>query len=153
MDDRTRKLGFAAVGLALFAGFVALTNWTGDDPDSVASLDDQEQDQLRGLCLVLSEVPYDMLLTAAAGGDLMGQGGMVGLGFDQFMSVADEVPDQFEADARHAAEGLQDALDGDLDPGEADEYIASFERLQAETADDCDQIQDIEVEGIGGFEG
>lgn len=164
MDDRTRKLGLAGMGVALFAGFVALTGWTGDDPDSVASLDDQEQGDLAQFCAVFSSgfVPYDLLLRVAAGqavspaetGDLaiLDSAAAQSLAQSQINLLADRVPEEYGADARHAAEGLERALDGELDADEVDEYVASFQRLEDAAADDCDEIQDIEL-GPSGDDG
>jgi hypothetical protein len=164
MDDRTRKLGLAGTGVALFAGFVALTNWTGDDPDSVASLDDQEQGDLAQFCAVFSGgfVPYDLVLRVAAG-EAVSPEETAGVGIldstaaqqlaqSQIDLLADRVPEEYGADARHAAEGLERALDGDLDPDEVDEYAASFQQLEAAASEDCDAVEDIQI-GPSGDDG
>lgn len=164
MDDRTRKLGLAGMGVALFAGFVALTNWTGDDPDSVASLDDQEQGELAQFCAVFSSgfLPYDLALRAAAGeavpSDQLADAGIFdstaaqSLALSQIDLLADRVPDEYGGDARHAAEGLERAFEGDLDPDEVEEYVASFQRLEDAAAEDCDAIEGMELgpSGDGG---
>ncbi|HEY8546855.1 MAG TPA: hypothetical protein VIL36_17465 [Acidimicrobiales bacterium] len=153
MDDRTRKLGLLAMGVALFAGFVALTKWTGDDPGSIESMDDAEQSDLMELCSVLASdfVPYETLLRVAAGE--LGRGALADVGFNDSAGVrmlvenqidllADRVPDEYGPDARHAAEGLERAMDGELEQGEVEGYVASFERLQREAADDCAALEE-----------
>jgi len=172
MDDRTRKLGIAGLAAALFVGFIFLTRWTGDDPNSVSALGDQEQDELAQFCFVFSGnfVPYELLLRAAAGqsvspeeaGELgiLDSGVAQGMAENQIDMLADRVPEEYGADARQAAEGLQRALDGDLDPEEVEEYIAGYQRLQESAADDCATVEDIDSGDIespdgggGGFFG
>jgi len=149
----------AGMGVALFAGFVALTKWTGDEPGSVDALDEQEQGDLFEFCSVFSTssgyLPYDLVLRVASGeavgpDELADVGifdstGAQSLALSQIDLLADRVPEEYGADARHAAEGLERALDGDLDADEVEEYVASFDRLEARAAEDCDA-----VEGIGG---
>jgi hypothetical protein len=162
MDDRTRKLGLAGMGVALFAGFVALTEWTGDDPGSIGSLDDSEQSDLVQFCAVFSSgfVPYDTLLRVASGElapevlsetGLMDSVGVQSLAQSQINLLADRVPEEYGADARHAAEGLERALDGDLDPDEVEEYVASFARLEEAAAEDCEAVEGLDFgDGDGG---
>ena len=172
MDDRTRKLSIAGLAAALFVGFIFLTRWTGDDPNSVSALGDQEQDELAQFCFVFSGnfVPYELLLRAAAGqsvspeeaGELgiLDSGVAQGMAENQIDMLADRVPEEYGADARQAAEGLQRALDGELDPEEVEEYIAGYQRLQESAADDCATVEDIDSGDIespdgggGGFFG
>jgi len=165
MDDRTRKLSIAGLAAALFVGFIFLTRWTGDDPNSVSALGDQEQDELAQFCFVFSGnfVPYELLLRAAAGqsvspeeaGELgiLDSGVAQGMAENQIDMLADRVPEEYGADARQAAEGLQRALDGELDPEEVEEYIAGYQRLQESAADDCATVEDIDsgdIESPGG---
>jgi hypothetical protein len=158
MDDRTRKLSIAGLAAALFVGFIFLTRWTGDDPNSVSALGDQEQDELAQFCFVFSGnfVPYELLLRAAAGQsvsqDEAGQLGILDSGVAQSLAenqidmLADRVPEEYGADARRAAEGLQRALDGDLDADEVEEYVAGYQRLQDSADDDCAALGAIDID-------
>ena len=174
-DDRLRKLGIAGGAVALFVGFIFLTRWTGDDPDSVASLGDQEQADLEQFCWVFASdyIPYEVVLRMAAGEDVPDgeAGGLVGA--DSFAAqeiaqsvltrLADRVPEEYGADARKAAEGLERAVDGNLDPEDVDSYVTGFDELQAKAADDCEAVAQLEDEtdgsdifgepGDGGFGG
>ena len=156
MDDRTKKLSIAGLAAALFVGFIFLTRWTGDDPNSVAALGDQEQSDLEQFCFVFSGnfVPYELLLRVAAGQavsqDEASQLGILDSGVAQSLAenqidmLADRVPEKYGADARKAAEGLQRALDGDLDANEVEDYVAGFRRLQDSAASDCDAVDSLD---------
>lgn len=155
-DDRLRKLGIAGGAVALFVGFIFLTRWTGDDPDSVSALGDQEQADLEQFCWVFGAdyIPYEVVLRMAAGEDVPADeaGGLVGA--DSFAAqeiarsvltrLADRVPEEYGADARQAAEGLERAIEGNLDPEDVDTYVDGYEDLQAKAADDCEAVSQIE---------
>lgn len=151
----------AGMGVALFAGFVALTKWTGDDPGLVSSLDDQERGDLAQFCAVFSSgfAPYELVLRAGSGQGVAPEESVdIGildspvaqnLAQSQIDLLADRVPEEYGADARHAAEGLERALEGNLDADDVDEYVASFERLESEASEDCDVVGGIQFEPGG----
>ena len=154
-DDRLRKLGIAGGAVALFVGFIFLTRWTGDDPGSVSALGDQEQAELEQFCWVFGSdyIPYEVVLRMAAGEDVPGEAGGLG-GADSYVAqdlarsllsrMADRVPEEYGADARQAAEGLERAIDGNLDAEDLDSYVDGFEDMRARAADDCEAVSQLE---------
>jgi hypothetical protein len=148
MDDRARKLLIAGVAAALFVGFIFFTRWSGDDPDSVESLGDQDLSNLEQFCFVMNSsfMSYDVMLPTVAG-LATAEGGLPvdtpaarGIAESFLIRFVDDLPDKFTDKGAVVAEGLEKALDGDLEPDEVERYVAAFEDLQAESASDCADV-------------
>lgn len=152
MDERTRKLSIAGVCAALFVGFIFLTKWTGDDPQSVESLGDQDRSDLENFCYGVASnfLPYETVLRTAVGlsegggdaGDIPGldSPGAQGMAQGLLTTLVDNLPEKFSENGQLAAEGLERALDGDLDPDEIDKYVTAYDELQEEAAQDCSDV-------------
>lgn len=153
MDDRLRKLSIATGAVALFVGFIFLTRWTGDEPGTVDAMDDQDRFDLMQFCFVFQDgyLPYEAVLRLATGQAVDPEDAGVLAAFDSMGArsaaqgmlnqLADQVPEEYGDDARQVAEGLQRAVDGNLDPDQIGPYVESYENLQAQAAEDCDEIQ------------
>jgi hypothetical protein len=135
------------MAVALFVGFIFLTKWTGDDPDSVDSLGDQDLSSLQSFCFAINSsfVSYDMVLAGAAG-MATGDGGF---SFDSpatrdlaegfLTNLIEDLPNKYTDNGSIAIEGLERALDGDLDPDDVPRYVDAYEELQADSAADCNE--------------
>jgi len=160
MDLRARKWTIAAVAVALFVGFIFLTRWTGDDPHSVASMDDGQKADIARFCAVFSSnyVPYETVIKVAAGQDPPESGPQSG-GITSFSggaeadflegvlrNLADSVPETWAADAHKAAEGLERAFHGNLSSQQVDSYVASFRSLQRRASKDCKDVEGVETD-------
>jgi hypothetical protein len=147
MEERTKKLLIAGWAAALFVGFIFLTRWTGDDTEKVEALDGQELLELDSFCwaIAMESVPYEDLirsavgLSAAGGADVPQLDTPAGRNLAQSIitQFVDGLPERYSDDGQVIAEGLSRAIDGDLEPNQIDPYIAAFEDLQADAAQDC----------------
>lgn len=153
MDERTRKLTIAGACAVLFVGFIFLTKWTGDDPQSVDSLGDQDRSDLENFCYGVQSnfLPYETVLRAAVGlsdggGDasdipILGDSqGAQNMAQGMLNTLIDDLPEKFSENGQLAAEGLERAVNGDLDPDEIDKYVTAFEDLQDDAAQDCSDV-------------
>lgn len=147
MDERPRKLAIAGVAVALLVGFIFLTKWTGDDPDSVDSLGDQDLSSLQNFCFAINSsfISYDMVLAGAAGMST----GDNSFSFDSpgtqsivegfLTNLVEDLPDKYTDNGSIAIEGLERALDDDLEPDDVPRYVDAFEELKADSAQDCNE--------------
>jgi hypothetical protein len=132
-----RKLAIAAGSVAAFVGFMGLTSWTSSGEGS-----EQDDQDMAAFCYVVSSTEtYATVLQLASASGGFG-GGNTGVESQSAEILADALveraPDEFLTQADRAVEGIDRALQGDLDPFEAEEYIADFEQLEADTRDDCE---------------
>jgi hypothetical protein len=132
-----RKLAIAAGSVAAFVGFMGLTSWT-----SSGEGDDQQDQDMAAFCYVVSSTEtYATVLQLASTSGGFG-GGSTGVESQSAEILADALveraPDEFLTQADRAVEGIDRALQGDLDPFEAEAYIADFEQLEADSRDDCE---------------
>jgi hypothetical protein len=131
-----RKLAIAAGSVAAFVGFMGLTSWT-----SSGEGDEQEAQDMAAFCYVVSSTEtYATVLQLASASGGFG-GGETGVESQSAEILADALveraPDEYITQADRAVEGIDRALQGDLDPFEAEAYIADFEQLEADTRDEC----------------
>lgn len=138
-QPQRRKLAIAAGGVAAFVGFVALTSWTSSGQE-----DGQNDADMAAFCYVVSSTEsYATVLqiASASGGFDTGGGGGVDIEGETARFLADALveraPDKYLNQADHAVEGINRAIEGDLDPFEADRYIAGFEQLERDSSEDC----------------
>lgn len=147
MDERTRKLAIAATAVSLFIGFIFLTRWTGSDTETVESLDGQEMLDLENFCWALSmeTIPYEDIirsavgLTSSDGTDIPQFDTPAGRNFAQSVIVGfvDGLPERYSDNGELIAEGLNKAIEGDLEPDEIDPYLDAFDDLQRDAKEDC----------------
>jgi hypothetical protein len=138
MDQKPpgRKLAIAAGGVAAFFGFMALTSWTSSGEEG-----DQKDADMASFCYVVSstESYATVLQLASATGGFGGANNGIEGQTAEFLADAlvERAPDKYLTQADHAVEGIDRALQGDLAPYEADQYIAEFEQLEADSSEDC----------------
>ncbi len=130
-------MAIAAGSVAAFVGFMGLTSWTSSGESS-----EQEDQDMAAFCYVVSSTEtYATVLQLASASGGFG-GGDTGIESETAGILADalveQAPDEFLTQADRAVEGIDRALQGDLGPFEAEEYIADFEQLAADASDDCE---------------